>query len=459
MSRVETALQRRHGKYTVKATSFSQQFNNMYGSRLLTSSPAVTAAHTASVAYSRVLSMKEGETRFCVGTVFVKSAAAVSFLQEYSREQVRLEAGDTEGGDDGDGDGGFGEEGAIDETKAEADLFVLEDESGRVDMAGAVVTDASLVTGVVVGVEGTLNAKGTLDVTRIIYASAKAVPRPLAAAGAAPCYIAFISGLGVTAADGEASRALTLALDYISGMGFSDAGDGGDARLISRVIVGGNLVEPTDDSRLKHKIRLEPADHAKPKANAATAVRAMSHVDHVLSQLAATIPVDVMPGEDDPTNCFYPQQPFHPLMLPAATRHPDVRLVTNPFECTATAATGAAATFCVTAGQNVADVCAQTALSPLAALERLLAWGHLCPTAPNTLACYPFKDGEPFVMPDAPHCLVACNQPAYATGVSAAGVRMVAVPRFSETGKVVLVDVNSPTLHTVAITFDGNSTD
>lgn len=46
-------------------------------------------------------------------------------------------------------------------------------------------------------------------------------------------------------------------------------------------------------------------------------------------------------------------------------------------------------------------------------LADCLAWRHLCPTAPDTLAAYPFADDDPFVMTACPHVLFAGNQPAY----------------------------------------------
>ena len=48
-------------------------------------------------------------------------------------------------------------------------------------------------------------------------------------------------------------------------------------------------------------------------------------------------------------------------------------------------------------------------------LEAVLRWGHLVPTAPDTLTAYAFSDNDPFILQDAPHVLFAGNQPAFAT--------------------------------------------
>jgi DNA polymerase delta subunit 2 len=72
--------------------------------------------------------------------------------------------------------------------------------------------------------------------------------------------------------------------------------------------------------------------------------------------------------------------------------------------------------FLGTAGQNVDDVYKYSAMEDrLDILENILKWGHLIPTAPDTLTAYPFKDTDPFVLDNAPHVLFAGNQPELAT--------------------------------------------
>lgn len=45
-----------------------------------------------------------------------------------------------------------------------------------------------------------------------------------------------------------------------------------------------------------------------------------------------SVPVDVMPGEFDPTNYTLPQQPLHHCMLPLASTYSTLQLVTNPYQ-------------------------------------------------------------------------------------------------------------------------------
>lgn len=86
-------------------------------------------------------------------------------------------------------------------------------------------------------------------------------------------------------------------------------------------------------------------------------------------------------------------------------------------------------------------------------LEKLLQWRHLVPTAPDTLAAYPFTQADPFILTDAPHVLFAGNQPAFATrlveGPAGQRVRCVAVPRFASTGVVVLLNLATLACHPI----------
>lgn len=63
-------------------------------------------------------------------------------------------------------------------------------------------------------------------------------------------------------------------------------------------------------------------------------VAVLGPVNSHASALQASVPVDVMPGEFDPTNYTLPQQPLHPCMFPLATAYSTLQLVTNPYQAT-----------------------------------------------------------------------------------------------------------------------------
>jgi hypothetical protein len=41
-------------------------------------------------------------------------------------------------------------------------------------------------------------------------------------------------------------------------------------------------------------------------------------MDMIMTELAAALPVDIMPGPDDPANVSLPQQPLHQCLFPGA---------------------------------------------------------------------------------------------------------------------------------------------
>lgn len=226
-----------------------------------------------------------------------------------------------------------------------------------------------------------------------------------------------------------------------------------------------------------------------------------------LSELAAAVPVDIMPGAGDPANYTLPQQPLHRCLFPGAAAYSSLLRATNPHDFDVDGVT-----FLGTSGQNVDDVyrwaglsesargpgwkdgrvwcclgvvgevCRSSAdgpqppaadpsaflpalchITPLplapptprrysdiedraAILGKLLQWRHLAPTAPDTLAAYPYFESDPFILESSPHVLFAGGQPAFATGVAeveGGSVRLVAVPNFCTTGCVVLVNLST----------------
>ena len=91
--------------------------------------------------------------------------------------------------------------------------------------------------------------------------------------------------------------------------------------------------------------------------------------------------------------------------------------VTNPHEFEADGLT-----FLGTSGQNVEDIHKySTREDRLKILEAVLEWGHLVPTAPDTLGSYPYAMDDPFLLESAPHVAFAGNQPTFQTGTLTGG--------------------------------------
>lgn len=63
------------------------------------------------------------------------------------------------------------------------------------------------------------------------------------------------------------------------------------------------------------------------------------------------------------------------------------------------------------------------------------------------VGCYPFQDKDQFVIEECPHVYIVGNQPKFESTVieGPAGqiVRLIALPKFKETGEVVVLDADT----------------
>ncbi|KAI0083974.1 DNA polymerase alpha/epsilon subunit B-domain-containing protein [Irpex rosettiformis] len=111
-------------------------------------------------------------------------------------------------------------------------------------------------------------------------------------------------------------------------------------------------------------------------------------------------------------------------------------------------------------------------VSPLSIAEATLKWRHLAPTAPDTLWCHPFLHHEPFVLTETPDLYIVGNMDKFKTKLvvededgdgserSEGGrkrCRVVLVPKFSESGVVVLVNLRTLKVRTVCLAVQGMS--
>lgn len=118
-----------------------------------------------------------------------------------------------------------------------------------------------------------------------------------------------------------------------------------------------------------------------------------------------------MPGKNDPANHILPQHPMHHCLFPKAIAYKSLHNVPNPYECEI-----GGVRLLGSSGQPVTDILAFSEIeTPLEALENCLMWGHVAPTAPDTLGCYPFYESDPFVIENCPHVMFAGNQEKFQT--------------------------------------------
>lgn len=422
VDRFSASYAARDERFRLKQRDYERQFAQLYFYRLVQMRPHVEAAARAKWPGTRVVRVlevpEEGEV-VIVGTLYKEGRLKPSILDEYVKDR---------GVATGLGHKRFTEP---------DDRVVLEDEGARLGLAGDALRAGECVTGVVAAVRGRVRADGDFEVAEVCFAGL--APQPPLPKAQEDKYVALVSGLG--AGDAEANPLLLqLLVDYLGGL-LGGQQEQATVRRIVRVVVAGGL--------LKGSAALsQPTAYANVRQQAA-ALEPIRDVDMSLTELAGAVPVDVMPGAGDPANYALPQQPLHRCLLPGAAAFPTLQRAPNPhdFEVDGVCFLG-------TSGQNVDDVYRYSDLGDrVAILERLLRWRHLVPTAPDTLAAYPYHDSDPFILEATPHVLFAGGQPAFGTALVEDGsgrrARVVAVPEFRTSPCLVLVNLRTLDCHPI----------
>lgn len=304
------------------------------------------------------------------------------------------------------------------------DAIFLEDSFGRIPLSSE---NASLfklnilVTGIVIAILGAENSEGVFVVEDICYPGIP--PQPPLPDMEKPKYVAFVCGLLVDDTEAEPPNICILA-DYLSGQF-------GDPRVphIAQLVIAGNSLKSLTTYEAGSRVD-------KPKTEA----EGLRVLDRLLELLSSSLPVHLMPGEQDPATVAIPQQP----MIKGLFRRNRERLNrgglcldTNPqkFNFDGVKVLG-------TSGQPIDDLRRYTEISALDAMHSTLKWRHIAPTAPDTLCTYPFTEQEPFVLDESPHVYFAGNQEAYSTDYRD-NVRFITIPVFRTSGIIVLLDLST----------------
>lgn len=474
---------------------YQQQYADMYFARLAQLKPAVeqiAAEPFNSIEIGgepckrveRVLDVRQGELCWVIGTIYMEMPLKPNVLEDIGKEHWIAAPPPRVKYDSGAGMANEGAHGAhAAGTGGTGTQIMLEDESGRLRLTGSELGAWVLVTGAIVAVVGTENKDGDFEVLdlrvpdlprqpqRWEMEDGEAALRKQKSTSQRPKggKLAIVSGLGISGDDGD-TLTLDLLQEYLLGESASSE-DQEAASSISRLILAGNSLSNSSPILNREAIAAAAAKRGGRKTygydsssyNAAPTDR----LDQWLASLLPSMPVTLLPGEQDPTSTSLPQQPIHPAMFPhsRAYMQPPTSLgkpgeepgwfdsQTNPCDLSVDGYR-----LLGTGGQPVDDVYKYipNCENRLEMMEAMLRWRLTAPTAPDTLWCYPFQDGDQFVMKDCPHLYFVGNQPKFETtvieGPVGQQVRLVALPKFRESGEVVLVDME--TLEPEVIKFE-----
>lgn len=197
------------------------------------------------------------------------------------------------------------------------DSLVLEDEYGRVSLVGSSekLNIRQMMSGLVVAVLGREVPGGKFEVEEVFYpglAPQKPFPQSVMASSAnvesksPAAYLLCVSGL-CFGRPGQDPMPVQLLMDYVSGLLGSSSDQESSARIV-RVLIGGNSLHRFE----KKKTR----DFSREETDSAEIGKPLKELDLLLTQIAAAVPVDIIPGDQDPSNFTLPQQPFHRCLFP-----------------------------------------------------------------------------------------------------------------------------------------------
>lgn len=279
---------------------------------------------------------------------------------------------------------------------------MLEDESGRLRLTGSFLSSCLLVTGCIVAVMGTENANGDFEVIDLKIPELAPQPERWSQGqsdGATKKKdtkkekagkIAIVSTLGVSGDSGD-TMALDLLVEYL--LGESTSPDEQEKiSNISRLLIAGNSLSSANPIPSAEDLPAKKPSAVKKYGYDASAYNPAptDRLDSLLESLLPSIPITLIPGEQDPTHTSLPQQPMHSALFPrsraymAAPNSEDTAwfdTVTNPWEGDVDGWR-----ILATGGQPIDDVFKYVEGDDrLEMMEATLRWRLCAPTAPDTL--------------------------------------------------------------------------
>lgn len=332
-----------------------------------------------------------------------------------------------------------------------SDQLFLEDESGRVALE--LEQCHHFCTGVVIGVQGTLDKLGVFHVQDVVLPATPPAPDLASRSVMVPATIPGSTNTGSddtytdTDTDNNSKRAPHVLL--VSSLQCADPNVSSMQREMLVAYLQGQFTK--DAARVSRVLIVGGGPSAQDP------LEGVKELDAFCLQLTkAGIPVDVMPGKDDPTTANWPQRPLHSSLLPHATTI--LHRTPNPYS----AALGEKLIVAMD-GTNIVDLQKQvltkaesTADTPeesesssgwkpsteLEALQRTLEWSHICPNGPNSVPTVPHLDQDPMVLEHTPHLYVCGNATDFCTK-TVGSTTLVCLPKFSSTGEVVLYNLEN----------------
>lgn len=425
---------------------YSKQYYSMYQYRLQNLKPRVTEIAIkkwgdgsqkidGQVIFktNKILDITSGKLCWVIGTVFCDAKYKLNILDDVEKgtDDV-LPAVPVTYIDNGD-----------------APIVMLEDESGRAILHNDEYLKKNLlVTGCIVAVLGMELQAGIFEIMDVVYPEC-APQKPLTSGTSGK--VALVSGLNI----GEESH-YDLKLELLKQYLIGELGSGDDkssSSLISQLIIAGNSIMPIENLRAEMDLKnyITTNNYGSKNISKYNA-ESLKLLDNFIKDIVVSLPVAVLPGNNDPAEICLPQQPLHKMLFrtnKSLLGSDRLMRMTNPqwMEVNGVRILG-------TSGQNVDDIKRyvvdtpeRAAPSSIEIMESNIKWQNFAPTAPDTLYCYPYDNFDPFVLvEELPHVYFVGNQKKFDTKkleYEGKTVRLISVPSFQESGEIILLDLNT----------------
>jgi DNA polymerase delta subunit 2 len=337
----------------------------------------------------KVLDVRQGELCWVVGTVYMDMSLKPNVLDDISKEHWITAPPPREKYISPDG----------------GDQVMLEDESGRLSLAGPYLRSYMLCTGCIIAVIGTENEDGAFEVVDIKIPDLPRQPErwerdegALAVAGKKvkaerpkAGKIALVSGLSISGEDGD-GLVLDLLAEYLLGEGSLQD----EVSQVSRLIIAGDSLSHASPIPSR-----EEYAHRKPQKKYGYDASSynpapIEQLDSFLATLLPSLPVTILPGASDPAPVAIPQQPLHAALFPRSRNYANppsqpvkepawFDSVTNPWEGDIDGLRVLG-----NSGQPIDDMYKYVdGDERVEMMEHLLRWRNGAPTAPDTLCKFP----------------------------------------------------------------------
>ncbi|XP_078037909.1 DNA polymerase delta subunit 2 [Augochlora pura] len=422
-------------QFKICSKNFNVQYHSIYNARLAALKDQLLQKAKAKWAQYEVATLSElveknqDNNYIVIGTLYKHQELKPSILQDLTKElQLPTHSSRTN-------------------YASFKDILFLEDDALRVKLVGNHMNIQRVITGIVCAVLGHQLANGEFDVIDWCYPGCTSklatIIKPLEQLGK----ILIISGLDLV--NNTQLLNLNLFSEWVTGMiGCSEVQT--DVAAIVCIIIAGNSIRGSIEI-YDHKEYFE--SKTLNETNYKQATISANKLDNFLLPIVQCCPIILMPGEFDPTCHTLPQQSLHPCILSQCSRFKSFYGATNPWIGSINSRIIAGSS-----GQPILDIMKVAGLvneSPLTWLEQTIDWRHYAPTAPDTVPAYPFCNIDPFIMTECPDIYFAGNMDKYdtklLTGNEGQIIRLICIPKFSETQIAVLVDLQD--LQTSPISF------